>query len=110
NIELDYKLPWVEELSLRTNLAVDQTSGNRTETISALAASNYLTGGYYRNEDEKKSKQLWDVSAFYEKDLPALRSRIDVLALHSYQDFLTEVYMNPAYKADQSSVIPNSAP
>ncbi len=110
NVELDYKLPWVEGLSLRTNLALDQTNGNRTETISALAASNYLTGGYYRNEDEKKSNKLWDVSAFYEKDLPALKSKLDVLALHSYQDFLTEVYMNPAYTADQSSVIPNSAP
>ncbi len=110
NIELDYKLPWVEGLSVRTNLALDQTSGNRTETISALAASNYLTGGYYRNEDEKKSNKLWDVSAFYEKDLPEIKSKIDVLALHSYQDFLTEVFMNPAYKADQSSIIPNSAP
>ncbi len=110
NVELDYKLPWVEGLSLRTNLAIDATSGNRTETISALAASNYLTGGYYKNEDEKKSNKLWDVSAFYEKYLPDLRSKFDVLVLHSYQDFLTEVYMNPAYMADQSAIIPNSTP
>lgn len=110
NIELDYKLPWVDGLSLRTNLGLDHTNGNRTETISALAASNYLTGGYYKNEDEKKSNKLWDVSAFYEKDLPEIKSKFDILALHSYQDFLTEVFMNPAYKADQSSVIPNSAP
>lgn len=110
NIELDYKLPWVEGLSLRTNLALDATSGNRTETISALAASNYLTGGYYKNEDEKKSNKLWDVSAFYERNLPEIKSKLDVLVLHSYQDFLTEVYMNPAYKADQSAIIPNSAP
>ena len=110
NIEVDYKLPWVDGLSLRTNLALDRTNGNRTETISALAASNYLTGGYYRNEDEKKSNKLWDVSAFYEKEIPAIKSKFDILALHSYQDFLTEVFMNPAYREDQSSVIPNSAP
>ena len=110
NVELDYKLPWVEGLSVRTNLALDQTSGNRTETISALAASNYLTRGYYKNEDEKKSNKLWDVSAFYEKNLPDLRSKFDVLVLHSYQDFLTEVFMNPAYEADQSAIIPNSTP
>ena len=110
NIELDYKLPWIEGLSLRTQLALDQTNGNRTETIDAVAASNYRTNGYYRNEDEKKSNKLWDVSAFYEKDLPELKSRIDILALHSYQDFLTEVYMNPAYSADQKTMIPNSAP
>jgi len=110
NVELDYKLPWVEGLSLRTNLALDQTNGNRTEIIDARAASNYLTDGYYRNEDEKKSNKLWDVSAFYEKDLPEIKSKFDVLALHSYQDFLTEVYMNPAYSADQSEMIPNSTP
>jgi TonB-linked SusC/RagA family outer membrane protein len=110
NVELDYKLPWVEGLSLKTNLALDQTSGNRTETISAMAASNYLTKGYYKNEDEKKINKLWDVSMFYEKDLPELKSKFDVLALHSYQDFLTEVYMNPAYSADQSEMIPNSTP
>lgn len=110
NVELDYKLPWVEGLSLRTNLAIDATSGNRTETISALAASNYLTGGYYKNEDEKKSNKLWDVSAFYERNLPEIKSKFDVLVLHSYQDFLTEVYMNPSYKADQSAIIPNSTP
>lgn len=110
NVELDYKLPWVEGLSLRTNLALDQTSGNRTETIDARAASNYRTGGYYKNEDEKKSNKLWDVSAFYEKDLPEIKSKFDVLALHSYQDFLTEVFMNPAYSADQATMIPNSTP
>lgn len=110
NVELDYKLPWVEGLSLRTNLALDQTSGNRTETIQANAASNYRTGGYYRNEDEKKSNKLWDVSAFYEKDLPGIKSNMDVLVLHSYQDFLTEVFMNPAYKADQSAIIEGSVP
>lgn len=110
NVELDYKLPWVEGLSLRTNLALDATSGNRTETISAVAASNYLTGGYYRNEDEKKSNKLWDVSAFYEKELTDIKSKLDVLVLHSYQDFLTEVYMNPAYKADQSAIVPGSVP
>lgn len=110
NIELDYKLPWVEGLSLRTNLALDQTSGNRTETIDARAASNYRTQGYYRNEDEKKSNKLWDVSAFYEKDLPEIKSKFDVLALHSYQDFLTEVFMNPAYSTDQSKMIEGSMP
>ncbi|WP_367914689.1 SusC/RagA family TonB-linked outer membrane protein [Leadbetterella sp. DM7] len=110
NVELDYKLPWIEGLSLRTNLALDHTNGNRTETISALAASNYRTHGYYKNEDEKKSNKLWDVSAFYEKNLPGIKSKFDVLALHSYQDFLTEVFMNPAYSADRSEIIPNSAP
>lgn len=110
NVELDYKLPWVEGLSLRTNLALDQTSGNRTETIDARAASNYRTQGYYRNEDEKKSNKLWDVSAFYEKDLPEIKSKFDVLALHSYQDFLTEVFMNPAYSTDQSKMIEGSMP
>ncbi len=110
NVELDYKLPWVDGLSLRTNLAIDQTKGNRTETISALAASNFLTKGYYKNEDEKKSNKLWDVSAFYEKNLSSIKSKLDVLALHSYQDFLTEVYMNPAYSANQSEMIPNSTP
>lgn len=110
NIELDYKLPFVEGLSVRTNLAIDNTKGNRDEVISAMAASNFLTGGYARNEDEGKVNKLWDVSLFYEKDLPELRSRFDVLALHSYQDFLTKVYMNPAYSADGNTMIPGSMP
>jgi TonB-linked SusC/RagA family outer membrane protein len=110
NVELDYKLPFVEGLSLRTHLALDQTNGNRNEVISALAASNFLTGGYAKNEDEGKVNKLWDVSLFYEKDLKDIRSKVDVLLLHSYQDFLTKVYMNPAYSADGSTMIPGSMP
>lgn len=110
NVELDYKLPFIEGLSLRTHLALDQTNGNRNEVISALAASNFLTGGYAKNEDEGKVNKLWDVSLFYEKDLKDIRSKVDVLLLHSYQDFLTKVYMNPAYSADGSTMIPGSMP
>jgi TonB-linked SusC/RagA family outer membrane protein len=110
NVELDYKLPFVDGLSLRTNLALDQTNGNRTELISAQSASNFLTGGYFRDEDEGKVNKLWDVSLFYEKDLKDIRSKFDVLLLHSYQDFLTKVYMNPAYSADKSTMIPGSMP
>lgn len=110
NVELDYKLPFIEGLSLRTHLALDQTNGNRNEIISALAASNFLTGGYAKNEDEGKVNKLWDVSLFYEKDLKEIRSKVDVLLLHSYQDFLTKVYMNPAYSADGSTMIPGSMP
>lgn len=110
NIELDYKLPFLPDLHLRTNLGLDNTNGKGTDLTSALSATNFLTNGRLVDYKQGKSNKLWDVSLFYEKDLASIKSKIDVLALHSYQDFLTNVYNFPSYSADGKVVIPGSEP
>lgn len=110
NIELDYKLPFLPDLHVRTNLGLDDTKGHGTDLISALSATNYLTNGRLTDYKQSKTNKLWDVSLYYEKDLTAIKSKIDVLALHSYQDFLTNVYNYASYSANGETVIPGTTP
>jgi TonB-linked SusC/RagA family outer membrane protein len=110
NIELDYKLPFLPDLHVRTNLGLDNTKGRGTDLTNALSATNYLTNGRLTDYQQGKSNKLWDVSLFYEKDLVGLKSKIDVLALHSYQDFVTNVYNFPSYSADGKTIIPGTEP
>ncbi len=110
NIELDYKLPFLPDLHLKTNLGLDNTKGKGTDIYSALSSTNYLTNGRLTDYNQSKSNKLWDVSLYYEKDLTAIKSKIDVLALHSYQDFLTNVYNYPSYSEDGKTVIPGTQP
>ncbi|MBK6976725.1 MAG: SusC/RagA family TonB-linked outer membrane protein [Cytophagaceae bacterium] len=110
NIELDYKLPFLPDLHLKTNLGLDNTKGSGSDVYSALSSTNYLTNGRLTDYNQSKSNKLWDVSLYYEKDLTAIKSKIDVLALHSYQDFVTNVYNYPSYSADGKTVVPGTEP
>ena len=108
NIELDYKLPFLTDLHLRTNLGLDNINGKGTDRFDPLAATNYLTNGRLSDYKQGKTNKLWDVSLFYEKKLGS--SKVDVLALHSYQSFLTNVFNYPAYSADGKVIIAGTEP
>ncbi len=109
NIQLDYKLAFFPDLHVLLNLGVDNSTGKGDDNILALSATNYRTNGRFSHYSQKKTNTLADISLFYTKDLSKIDSKIDLLAGHSYQDFITEVSNYAAY-GENGTLIPGSTP
>ena len=89
NIQLDYKLHFLPDLHVMANLGVDDAYGYSNYSNAANSASDYKTLGRHSTSSQKKRNRLIDLSLFYTKDLKNIKSKIDILALHSYQEFTT---------------------
>ncbi len=109
NVQLDYKLHFLPDLHIMANLGIDFIRGRGLDIVDALAATDYKTHGKFTNYVQRKKNLLADVSLFYNKDLKAINSKIDVLVGHSYQDFITEVTNFASYGRDWAQ-IPGSQP
>jgi iron complex outermembrane receptor protein len=108
NVQLDYKLHFLPDLHVLVNLGLDKATGSGNDNRdSTMAIANYKHGifKYYK---EGKTNQLADVSLFYTKELPDAKSKFDLLAGHSYQDFYTNTYNYASYsqagKVDSTTI------
>jgi TonB-dependent starch-binding outer membrane protein SusC len=91
NVQIDYKLHFLPDLHLLLNLGVDNASGKGNDNIDSLSATDYKTGGKKSYYEQKKKNILADVQLFYSKEFKNIKSKVDVLVGHSYQDFYTDV-------------------
>lgn len=91
NVQLDYKLHFFPDLHVLANLGVDNISGKGDDNIDPALATNFLTGGRKTHYEQKKISTITDIQLFYSKDLKKLKTKVDVLVGHSYQDFVTKV-------------------
>jgi len=91
NIQLDYKIHWFPDLHVLFNFGIDNASGRGNDNIDSASATNYKTGGRKTHYEQKKINTITDIQLFYSKDLKKLKTKVDVLAGHSYQDFVTKV-------------------
>lgn len=91
NVQLDYKIHWFPDLHVLMNLGIDNTSGKGDDNIDPKLATNFVTGGRKTHYEQKKKNTIADIQLFYTKDLKKLKTKVDVLVGHSYQDFTTEV-------------------
>jgi TonB-dependent starch-binding outer membrane protein SusC len=108
NVQLDYKLHFLPDLHVLMNLGIDNASGSGNDNVDSVAATDFMTGGRRTHYEQKKKNTLADVQLFYAKELPGIKSKIDVLLGHSYQDFLTEVSNFPSlsYRAIADPLYP----
>ena len=102
NVQLDYKLHFFPDLHVLVNVGMDNATNveqdnQQTNLVTTIQTNNgnlsYSGSKYHFLQGNKNT--LADVSLFYAKDLKPINSKIDVLLLHSYQDFVTDVYNNP---------------
>lgn len=91
NIQVDYKIHWFPDLHVLFNLGIDNASGSGDDNIDSASATNYKTGGRKSHYEQKKNNTITDIQLFYSKDLKKLKTKVDVLVGHSYQDFVTKV-------------------
>jgi len=99
NVQLDYKLHFFPDLHVLVNVGVDNATNveqdNQQTNLVSTYQATYSGSKYHFLQGAKNT--LADVSLFYSKELKSINSKIDVLALHSYQKFETDVYNNPTY-------------
>ncbi len=110
NIQFDYKFHFLPDLHLMANLGVDDSYGYKIDESDPTASFVYKTNGYRNIYSEGKKNHLADVSLFYTKDLPSIKSKLDILALHSYQAFDTKKFFAPNSIQGGSSIDPQTIP
>lgn len=104
NVQLDYKLHFLPDLHIQANLGLDNSGGIGNDVIDPALATNYLTKGRQTHYAQKQKSKLADIALFYEKNL-GNGNKIDILAGHTYQDFITDVTNFNSYGFD-GQVIP----
>ncbi len=111
NVQLDYKFHFLPDLHLIVNEGYDRAWAEGDHNLDSTSAIANYKGGIFTHYKQGKSNVLSDVSLFYNKELSA-STKFDVLLLHSYQDFFTNVYSIPNYNqsgAVDSTTIPTYA-
>lgn len=102
NIQFDYKFHFLPALRANLNLGYDISKGTGTVFVSDSAASGYLAGGVGGSNDHYKQTRKNTVFEFYlnyAKELKLIKSRFDVLAGYSYNNYLTTNYNYASYTA-----------
>ena len=88
---IDYKFHFLPDLRVNLNLGLDysKSDGNTDEDIHAAwtRIDPALGYGYFKTYKQEKRNKLLEVYLNYNKEIPSIKSRIDVMAGHSYQNF-----------------------
>ncbi|UYZ64007.1 TonB-dependent receptor [Hymenobacter weizhouensis] len=112
NVQLDYKLPFFPVLRANLNLGYDVSRSAGTIFIPAWSSLAFDTQGLSNRYRQEKDNKLLETYLNYTKELPGLRSRMEVLGGYSYQDFQR---FEPAYfsltaagtRLDTTAQLPN---
>ncbi|MCS6916340.1 MAG: TonB-dependent receptor [Chitinophagales bacterium] len=110
NIQLDYRLPWVDGLRANLNLGGDWSRSEGTVYIPETAASAYYQQGVNNQYNSKKNNKLLEFYVNYLKDFPAAASKVDVTAGYSYQDWITSSDAFPNLNALGDTITPAGLP
>jgi len=112
NLQVDYKFHFLPELHANVNAGYDVARGAGSTYITDSAAEAYVAGGTGGSNNPYKITKKNGVFEFflnYVKDLKGLKSRVDVLAGYSFNDYQTKVYNYPTFNA-QGVKFPGSDP
>ncbi len=90
NVQLDYKLHFFPDLRVVLDLAYDHTKSNGSVYIPETASWLYLDHGQDNLYDQKKDNSLLDIYLNYVKDVKSIKSKFDVMAGYSWQNFYIE--------------------
>ncbi|HVG13616.1 MAG TPA: TonB-dependent receptor [Chitinophagaceae bacterium] len=92
NLQLDYMFHFLPELRANVNLGYDVAKGEGTIFVSDSAAVDYLRGGRNTQYKQKKNNSLFEFYLNYIKDIESVKSRVDVTAGYSYNNYQTTTY------------------
>ncbi|GAA4813040.1 TonB-dependent receptor [Litoribaculum gwangyangense] len=111
NIQLDYSLHFLPDLHINVNAGYDISRGEFSDSAQANYFPSDLSGGYIYFADPSREVKnlLFESYLFYSKDIESIKSKFDITAGYSYNDFLTTNYFYPTYRADGVK-FPNSDP
>ncbi len=92
NVELDYALPFVEDLHAKLNVATDitESEGHNNRPVTSPSVLTSPLNGKLSDYSARFTNDLLDFYLNYKKDITALDSRVDVTAGYSWQHFQRE--------------------
>lgn len=87
NIQADYRMPFLRDLSANINLGYDYISSEGSVLTPRNAAFTYPNRGFMSNYTAEKKNELLDFYLNYAKNIDAIDSRIDIMGGYSWQHF-----------------------
>ena len=118
NVHVDYQLPFVPGLHAIADLGYDVSTGWGRTVVPPDAAQNYLgssdqstttVAGYNNRYKTNNTYVNTNYELNYIKDLPSIKSNINLLGLYSYTNTLTTLY-NYASFATNGDTLSGTAP
>ena len=109
NLALDYALPWIPGLHANLNLGYDVAHGNGIVQVPAYAAQNYLDSGQNNLYKGTMQNVVGEFYLSYIKDLPSIKSNINLIGGYGYYNYLSTNYDYYDYRAN-GDTIPGTKP
>jgi len=111
NLQVDYSMHFLPDLHLNVNAGYDIARGKYLSSASSSYFPANLSEGYiyYGDPSREVRNTLFESYLFYSKEIAAIKSRFDITAGYSYNDFLTTNYSYPTFRPDGVKQ-PNSDP
>ncbi|MGV3538645.1 MAG: SusC/RagA family TonB-linked outer membrane protein [Rufibacter sp.] len=97
NLQLDYRFHFLPDLRANLNVGYDISRSEGTVVERSTLASKFNQGGENRRYEQEKDNKLLDFYLNYSKDITAIKSRVEVMAGYSYQNFLSHSPSFPVY-------------
>ncbi len=119
NLQLDYRLPFFQDLRANLNVGYDIAEGKGTIKVPDSASSSYYRfkdaankyhSGVANEYRQTRSNTTLEGYLNYTKDVKSISSRFDVTAGYSYQNFLTTNYAFPDRTTDGTIANPITFP
>ena len=111
NLQMDYSMHFLPDLHLNVNAGYDISKGKYLSSAAANYFPANLSEGYiyYADPSTEVQNTLFESYLFYNKEIASIKSRFDITAGYSYNDFLTTNYSYPTFRPDGVKQ-PNSDP
>lgn len=87
NIQFDYKMHFLPDLRANLNLGYDVAQGKGDNIIKPWGPSNFGEKGSHSKFKQEKRNLLFEFYLNYTKEIESIRSRFDIMAGHTYQDW-----------------------
>jgi TonB-dependent starch-binding outer membrane protein SusC len=115
NIQFDYAIPFVKGLRANLNLAYDVSKSSGTYFVNDSAAQAYIIGkpgigGSSSQSSSKKQNTVVDFYFNYVKDIQSIKSRIDLTAGYTYNNYAATYYFYRGYNAKGDTIAGTQVP
>lgn len=97
NIQFDYKFHFLPDLHANLNLGYDVSKGTGTIFVSDSSALEYRTHGENSHYKQTTLNTLLEFYLNYVKDIPSIKSRLDILAGYGYNNYQSKFYNLPVF-------------
>ena len=107
NAQIDYKFHFLPDLHANLNLGLDEAKGQGSTHIPGDAAQSWTTDnnhGYNSTYKGKLDNKVLEFKLTYTKDLPSIKSNINLLGGYGYYDNKTTSYNPPNLDAKGDTI------